>query len=91
MAMSLFGEDINHINAKLHHFDVSTISVSETNDSVSSYPCTDTNTWKQRHRHSCRLVVYSVVFNVSVIFAYTDTDEIKRCGTHFTIGKVHLA
>ena len=30
-------------------------------------------------------VVYCVVFYVSVFFTDTDTDEIKRCGTHFNM------
>ena len=49
--ISLFGETIDHIIAKLRHCDVSNISVSEKNDSVRFHPCTDTDTLKEVPGH----------------------------------------
>ena len=49
--MTLFGEIINYIITKWRYSDVSTISVSEKNDSVPFRPYTDTDTRKEVHGH----------------------------------------
>ena len=47
VSVALFGEIMNYIIAKWRHSDVSTMSVSEKNDSVPFHLCTDTDRYTE--------------------------------------------